>query len=88
MPGLLEPLVHLLLHQLPHRVAIGLDHHATLDVAVVRHIVLDDHVRIPLGKILGTAGDMLYELIFVLCHATLRSSNLIVMIWDGLRSPA
>ncbi len=53
MPRRLEPVIQFTLHELPHRVAVGLDDHAALhDLRRLRHVPLQNDVLIPCRKIL------------------------------------
>src|SRR6476659_4575152 len=52
MPGRLEHGVERPLHVFPDAVAPGLDHHATTDVARLRHVTGADDLLIPFGEVL------------------------------------
>src|SRR4030095_12571166 len=56
--GGLEPLVEFALEDLPHRVPIGFDDHATLnDFSGFGHVALQYDILIPGGKVLRARGD-------------------------------
>ena len=57
--GILEHAVEGPLHLLPDGVAVRLDDHAAAHVGVLRQAGALDDVEIPLGIILGSAGDFL-----------------------------
>ena len=65
----LEPLIHLLLDQLPDCVACGLEHHASLYAGVVHKLSLLNYIRVPLCKIHLHGCNRFYK--FLLCHLSL-----------------
>ncbi len=65
--GLLEASVHVRLHQLPNRVAVGTDNHAALDARIISQLRLFDNVGVPFCKILVAARDSLDHL-FISSH--------------------
>ena len=67
----LEPLVQLLLDQLPDRVAVGLDRHAALHARILDQLRLLHHVGVPLGEILIHGCDRFHQFLF--CHCFLHS---------------
>ena len=68
---LLEPLVQLLLDQLPDRVAVGFNRHTSLHARVLDQLRLLHHVGVPLGEILIHGCDRFYQFLF--CHCFLHS---------------
>src|SRR5207237_10730417 len=54
-----EHVVQGALHQLPHMIAVGPDHHAAAHRRVVGQLGLHDHVVIPLAEVLRTRSDLL-----------------------------
>src|SRR5438552_7604613 len=59
--GLLEFGVERLLNQLPDRVAVRPDHHATLDRRIVGELRAPDDIQVPAREVLGLGRDFSYE---------------------------
>ena len=65
--GRLKPAVQLCLDILPDRVAVRLDHHASLYARVIAELCFFYHIRVPLGEIHVHGCDGFYQFL-VLCH--------------------
>src|SRR6185436_15072344 len=73
--GVLDPAVHLRLHVLPDRVAVGADDHAALDRPVVGELRLQHHVEVPLRVVVALGGDLLRDAVLVLLVALLHHAS-------------
>ena len=61
----LEAGIHVLLHILPDRIAVGANDHTSLYPGIVGKLCLFHHVGIPLSKIHVHGGDLLYHFFIV-----------------------